>query len=136
MRFMCDFLAMIYMTVITLICFIVSCRIHSMTFKTFSKKITIKNKKLAAMLIAEKTTWGTTTSAKKRNEMSLLGVFSYAIFMLEIIFLIYDWYVFIKTGVVERCSEEKTYLVIVVWYYCAGLFIKIKEAEKFKKGKI
>lgn len=133
---MCDFLAMIYLTVMTLICFIGSCRIHSMTFKTFSKKITNKNRKLATMLIADKTTWGTKTSAKKRNEMSLLGVFSYVILIPEIIFLVYDWYVFIKTGVVEQCSEEKTYLVIVVWYYCAGLLIKIKEAEKFKRGEI
>lgn len=129
------FLAMIFLTVITLICFIGSCRIHSMTFKTFSRSITIKNRKLATMLIAHKTTWGT-TSAKKRNEMCLLGVFSYAIFIPEIIFLVYDWYIFIKTGVVEHCSEEKTYLVVVVWYYVAGLVIKIKEAEKFKQGKI
>ena len=131
-----DFLAMIYMTAITLICFIGSCRIHSMTFNTFSKKITIKNRELAEILIAHKTTWGTTTSAKKRNEMSLFGVFSYALFIPEIIFLVYDWYVFITTGAAERCSKEKTYLVIVVWYYCAGLLIKIKEAEKFKQGKI
>lgn len=62
-----------------------------MTFKTFSRSITIKNKKLVAMLIAYKNTWGIETSAKKRNEMSLLGAFSYVIFLPEIVFLAYDW---------------------------------------------
>lgn len=48
-------------------------RIVSMTFKSSGWSVTIKNDKLARMLIAEKNTWGTATFRGKRNKMSLWG---------------------------------------------------------------
>lgn len=73
------FLAMLFIQALTLIYLIGACRILSMTFKTFSRSITIKNHKLAALLIAYRNTWNIATSAEKRNKMSLLGVFSYIV---------------------------------------------------------
>ncbi len=112
------------------------CRINAMTFKTFSRSITIKNKKLAGMLIAYKNSWGIATSADKRNRMSLAGVISYILFLPEILFIMYDWWIFLSTGRAEHCSAEKTYLVVTVWFYLIVLCIKIVEADKFDKGKI
>ena len=41
------------------------CRINAMTFRTFGFAITIKNRKIARALIAEKNTWGIKTSRNK-----------------------------------------------------------------------
>lgn len=132
-----DILVKLFMTALILTGFIGSCRILSMTFKTFSRSITIKNRKLAAMLIAYKNTWAISTSPEKRNKMSLLGAFSYIVFLPEIAFLAYDWWVFIKTGVVLFCcSAEETYLALAPWFYAIGLSLKITEADRFRKGKI
>lgn len=109
-----------------------------MTFKTFSRSVTIKNRKLAAMLIAYKNTWGIATSADKRNKMSLSGLFSYMIFLPEIAFLAYDWRICITTDVVPLwpCPAEGTYLAVAGWYYIIAVSLKINEANKFKKGEI
>lgn len=56
------------------------CRINAMTFKSLSRSITIKNEKLAGMLIAYKNTWGISTSVNKRNKLSMLGMISYLYF--------------------------------------------------------
>lgn len=124
------------MQILILIFSIGACRVLSMTFKTFSRTITIKNNRLAAMLIAYRNTWGISTSAEKRNKMSLLGAFSYMVFVPQIFFLVYDWWVYFTTGVAEQCSSEKTYLAIVGLYYAIAVSIKIKEADNFQKGKI
>ncbi|MDE6759336.1 MAG: hypothetical protein K2J90_01510 [Lachnospiraceae bacterium] len=130
------FLAMLFMEVLILIYSIGACRVLSMTFKTFSRSITIKNKKWAAILIAYKNTWGIATSAKNRNKISLLGVFSYIVFFPQAFFFAYDWWVYFTTGVTELCSAEKTYLSVVGLYYIIAVSIKIKEADNFEKGKI
>lgn len=131
-----DILVMLFMTALILYFMIGACRILSMTFKTFSRSITIKNRKLAAMLIAYKNTWGIATSADKRNKMSLLGLFSYVIFLPQIVFLAYDWLFLITTGVMTQCEAEKTYLAVIGWYYAIAVCLKINEANKFKKGEI
>ncbi len=131
-----DVLAMLFLTALILYFMIGACRILSMTFKTFSRSITIKNRKLAAMLIAYKNTWGIATSANKRNKMSLLGLFSYVILLPQIVFFAYDWWFLITTGVATLCEAGKTYLVVVGWYYMIAVCLKINEANKFNKGEI
>ena len=112
------------------------CRINAMTFKISSRTITIKNKKLARMLIAYKNSWGIVTSADKRNRISLAGIVSYIMFLPEMLFIMYDWWIFLSTGRAEQCFAEKIYLVITVWVLLITLSIKIVEADKFDKGKI
>lgn len=131
-----DILVMLFMTALILYFMIGACRILSMTFKTFSRSITIKNRKLAAMLIAYKNTWGIATSADKRNKMSLLGLFSYVILLPQIVFFAYDWWFLITTGVMTQCEAGKTYLVVAGWYYMITVCLKINEANKFNKGEI
>ncbi|MDE7324814.1 MAG: hypothetical protein K2N63_00805 [Lachnospiraceae bacterium] len=130
------FFAMLFIRILTLGLLIGSCRIISMTFKTLNKSITIKNDRLAAILIAYKNTWGITTSADKRNKMSLPGMFSYIILFPEIIFLIYDCWICITTDAIGRCPSSKTYITITAWYYLIAISIKLKEAQKFNKGEI
>ena len=130
------FLAMLFLQAIILFYSIDACRILSMTFKTFCRSITIKNYRLAAMLIAYKNTWRISTSPEKRNKMSLLGAFSYIVFIPQIFFVVYDWWVYFTTGTAELCSSEETYLAIVGLYYIIAVCIKIKEADNFQKGKI
>lgn len=129
-------IVMIGMAAVILWLMVGACRILSMTFKTFGRSITIKNERLAAMLIAHKNTWGIATSREKRNKMSLLGIFSYIIFSPEIFFIGYDFWVYMTTGVVEQCSIEKTYLIFAGIYYIVCISIKIIEANKFEKGEI
>ena len=112
------------------------CRINAMTFKSLSRSITIKNEKLAGMLIAYKNTWGISTSVNKRNKLSILGMISYLLFFLEIPFIIYDWWIFLSTGRAEQCFAEETYMAVTVWFYLIALSIKTIEASKFSKGKI
>lgn len=59
-----DLFFMIPTTVMVPIWYIVPSRMISMTFKTFSRSITIKNENLAKMIIAEKIL-GITTDSKK-----------------------------------------------------------------------
>lgn len=129
-------LVMLFMTLLTLYLLIGSCRVLSMTFKTFCRSITIKSDRLAEMLIAYKNTWGIKTSADKRNKMSILGIISYIIFLPEIFLLAYDWWVFITTGVATHCTAEQTYFAFAVWYYIIALIVKINEANKFERGDI
>ena len=131
-----DVLAMLFMTALILYFMTGACRILSMTFKTFSRSVTIKNRKLAEMLIAYKNTWGIATSTDKRNKMSLLGLLSYMIFLPEIVFLAYDWWFLITTGVMTQCEAEKTYLAVAPLYYIIAMLLKINEANKFNKGEI
>lgn len=106
-----------------------------MTYKSFGRSILIRNFRLAAMLIAYKNTWGIATDAEKRNKMSLLGLFSYIVFLPQIYFLLYDWWAYFTMGAAEPCSSEKTYIVIAGLYYAIAVSIKTKEADSFKKGK-
>lgn len=129
-------LAILIMTALKLYCLIGSSRVISMTFKTFGRSITIKNKKLADALIADKNTWGIATSAEKRNKMSLSGAFAYMLALPEIIFLVYDWYLFMKTAVVGWCPGEEPYLAVVTPYYIVGLLLNIHAANKFSKGEL
>ena len=112
------------------------CRINAMTFKTFSRSITIKNEKLAEVLIAYKNTWGIATSADKRNRMSLMGIISYIVFLPEMLFNMYDWWICLTRGRAEYCFAEKTYITVITLFYLIALSIKIVEADKFDKGKI
>lgn len=130
------FFAMLCLQIITMYFFIGACRILSMTFKTFSRSITIKNKKLATLLIAYKNTWGITTSPQKRNKMSLLGAFSYIVFLPQIVFLGYDLWIYFTTGVAKFCYAEETYLAGAGLYYIIAVSVKITEADKYNKGKI
>ena len=112
------------------------CRINAMTFRTFGRSITIKNRKIARALIAEKNTWGIGTSIDKRNRMSVWGLFSYILLLPEIVFVIYDWWIFLSTGIVGQAEGEKTYIIVTVWFYFVAISINIVEADKFHKGKI
>lgn len=131
-----QFLAMLFIKLLILYLSMGACRVLSMTFKTFSRSITIKNSKLAAIFIAYKNTWGITTSAKKRNKMSLLGAFSYIVFFPQIFFLAYNCWGYFTTGLTELSSAEETYLLIAGFYYIIAVSIKITEANNFSKGKI
>lgn len=129
-------LAILLMTVLKLFCLIGASRVLSMTFKTFGRSVTIKNRKMASVLIAFKNTWGIATSADKRNKMCVLGVFAWMIVLCEIIFLIYDWFTFMITGAVGWCPGEEPFIVLATQYYVVGLLININRANKFSKGEI
>lgn len=129
-------LAWMFMTMIVLYFSIGACRVLSMTFDTFSRSITIKNDKLARLLIAYENTWHIATSAEKRNKMSLVGLVSYILFSPQIPFLVYDLWIFFTTGVVEWCSAEETYIIVMTFYYIIAVLLKIHEANKFEKGDI
>lgn len=111
-------------------------RINAMTFKSFCRTITIKNEKMARILIAYKNTWGIATSIDKRNKMSIKGIISYILFFIEICFVLYDWWIFINTGVAENCSIEKNYIIMSIFFYLIALSTNIVEGDKFKKGKL
>ena len=128
--------AMLVMTALRLWLLIGACRILSMTFRTFGRAITIKSDRLAAMLIAYKNTWGIATSPDKRNKMSLAGVFSWVVFLPEIVFLVQDWWVFIATGAAGFCPAEENYLAAAGLYYIIAVSRKITEADRFRKGEI
>ncbi|MCM1161535.1 MAG: hypothetical protein NC412_09955 [Roseburia sp.] len=115
---------------------IFSCRVNSMTFKSFSRVFTIKNRRLAKILIAEESTWGVSTSRDKRNKMSILGIVSWILFLPQTYFYLYDWWVFITTGVIGYCEKEKIYLYIVNWFYLITVTVKAGESGKYQKGEI
>ena len=127
---------MILTTIMIPIFYIYPSRSISMTFKTSSWSITIKNNRLAELLIAEKNTWGIATDSRKRNKMSLLGIISYIVFLPQIAFMPYNWWVYIKTGSGQWCDAEQTYLWIAMLYYFIAASIKLKEAIKYSKGEI
>lgn len=127
---------MILTTMMIPMFYIYPSRIISMTFKTPSWSITIKNNTLAKVFIAEKNTWGIATASGRRNKMSLLGVISYIVFLPQIAFLPYNWWAYIKTGSGQWCEAEQTYLWMAMLYYFIALSIKIKEGIKFSKGEI
>ena len=112
------------------------CRINAMTFNTFSRSITIRDEKLAKVLIADENTRGIATSTDKRNKMSILGVISYMLLLPQIFFSLYDGMIFLNTAKVEQISVEKEYILITIWFYFIGLAIKTMEGDKFDKGKI
>lgn len=112
------------------------CRINAMTFRIFGRSITIKNRKIARALIAEKNTWGLGTSVENRNRMSVLGLISYILLLPEIVFVIYDWWIFLSTGIAGQVGGEKVYMGVTVWFYFVAMSINIVEANKFNKGKI
>lgn len=131
-----NFLLMLLVTVMVPTWYILPSRIISMTFNSFSKSITIKNDKWAEWLIAEKNTWGVATDSKKRNKMSLWGLIGYVVFLPQIVFILYNWWVYIETGVGKWCEEEQLYLAIAMLYYLIALIIKLKETIKFNKGEV
>lgn len=131
-----DFFLMLLVTVMVPTWYILPSRIISMTFNSFSKSITIRNVKWAELLIAEKNTWGIATNPNKRNKMSLWGLIGYMVFLPLIVFMPYNWWVYIKTGVGQWCEAEKLYLAAAMLYYLIALLIKLKEAIKFSKGEI
>ena len=131
-----DLFMMILTTVVVPIWYIYPSRIISMTFKTSGKSITIKNEKLAELLIAEKNTWGIETNPGKRNKMSLLGVISYIIVLPQIAFLLYNWWIYMKTRSGQWCEAEQSYLWTAMLYYLIAFSIKLNEAIKFQKRDI
>ncbi len=112
------------------------CRINAMTFKSFTKTLTIKNRRLARILIAEKNTWGISTSRDKRNKMSMLGLVSYILFLPQIYIYIHNVWRFIKTGSTMWDEQEQTYIGIMSAYYLITLAIKKIESGKYQKGEI
>ena len=130
-----DLFMMILTTVMVPIWYIYPSRIISMTFQSSSRSITIKNEKLAKLLIAEKNTWGIATDPGKRNKMSLLGVISYLVFLPQIAFLPYNWWVYMKIGSRQWCEAEQSYLWTAMLYYLIALSIKLKEGIKIQKTK-
>lgn len=124
-------MGLIYPTLI-----ISACRINAITFKSFTRALTIKNRRLAKVLIAEKTTWDVSTSRDKRNKMSILGIVSWILFLPQIYFYLYDWWVFITTGVTRYCDMEMIYHYIVKWFYLITVSIKARESGKYQKGDI
>ena len=131
-----NFFLMLLVTVVVPTWYIFPSRIISMTFNSFSKSITIKNDKWAELLIAEKNTWGIETDPEQRNKMSFWGLVGYVIFLPQIVFMPYNWWVYIKTGSGKWCETEQSYLAVAMLYYFIVLFIKLKEAIKFSKGEI
>lgn len=127
---------MIMTTIMFTILYILPSRIISMTFKTSAWSITIKNDRLAEMLIAEKNTWGIATDFDKRNKMSLLGIISYILILPQIVFIPYNWLVYIQTGSGRWCEVELTYFFMAFFFYFIAISIKIKEGIKFSKGEI
>ena len=115
---------------------IYACRINAMTFKSVTRSFTIRNKKLAKILIAEETTWEVSTSSDKRNKMSVLGIVSYILFLPQICFYIFDLWIFITTGDTKWCELEKVYHAITGYYYLITLTIKNGESGKYQKGDI
>ncbi len=133
---MLDFFFMLFNTVMLLTWYIAPIRIISMTFNSFSRSIAIKNYKLAELLIAEKNTWGIATDPKKRNKMSLWGLIGYVVFLPQIVFRPYHWWIYFKTGLGQLCEAEHEYFAVVSLYYVIALSIKLKEAKKFSKGEV
>lgn len=131
-----DFLLMLLITIMVPTWYIYPSRIISMTFGTFNRSITIKTDKWAALLIAERNTWGIATNPEKRNRMSFWGVIGYMVFLPQLVFLLYNWWVYIETGSGKWCEAEQAYWTIATLYYFIALFVKLKEAIKFSKGKI
>lgn len=131
-----DFILMLLVTAVVPTCCILPSRIISMTFNTFSRSITVKNDKWAEMLIAEKNTWGIATDPRKRNKMSIWGLIGYVVFLPQIVFMPYNWWVYIETGEGKWCDAEQLYLAAAILYYAIALSIKLKEAIKFSKGEI
>lgn len=131
-----DFILMLLVTAMVPTCCILPSRIISMTFSTFSRFITIKNDKWAELLIAEKNTWGIATDSEKRNKMSIYGLIGYVMFLPQIVFLPYNWWVYIETGEGKWCDAGQLYLAVAMLYYFIALSIKLKEAIKFRKGEI
>ncbi|MBD5533731.1 MAG: hypothetical protein HDQ98_16310 [Lachnospiraceae bacterium] len=131
-----DLFMMLLTTALIPIFHIYPSRIISQTFNTSAKSITIKNKKLAKMLIAKKNTWGIETDFDQKNKMSLWGIISYLIFLPQIAFIPYNWWIYMKTGSGEWCGAEQSYLWTAMLYYAIVLSIKLKEAIKFSKGEI
>lgn len=131
-----DIFLMLLTTIMAPIWYIWPCRQISMTFKTSGKSVPIKNVKLAKMLIAEKNTWGIATSHENRKRMSLGGVIAYMVFLPQIAFMPYNWWIYFKTGSGQWCEAEQTYLWTAMSYYLIALIIKLKESRKFSKGEI
>lgn len=130
------FILMLLVTAMIPTWYILPSRIISMTFNTFNKSITVKNDKWAKLLIAEKNTWGIATDSRKRNKMSIWGVIGYVVFFPQIVFLSYNWWVYIEIGVGKWGDIELLYLVTAMLYYFIALYIKLKEAIKFSEGEI
>lgn len=133
-----DLFFMILMTIMVPVWYIWPSRIISMTYKAFSKSITIKNAELAEVLIAEKNTWGNEIAAdpNKRNKMSLWGIIGYMLLLPQIVFLLYNWRDYIQTGSGQWCEAEQSYCWSAMLYYIIALHIKRKEATKFNKGEM
>lgn len=87
-------------------------------------------------MIAEKTTWGVSTSREKRNKMSILGIVSWILFLPQVYFYVYDWWIFITTGAAKDFKLENTYLAIVWWFYVIAVCIKAGESDKYQKEDI
>lgn len=131
-----DFLWMLLVTVMIPVWYILPSRIISMTFDSFSRSIPIKSDKWAELLIAEKNTWGIATNPEKRNRMSLWGLIGYVLLLPQLVFMPYNWWVYMKTGVGKWCEAEQSYLTAAMLYYFIVLSIKLKEAIKFSKGEV
>ena len=56
----------------------------------------------APVSVAEKNTWGIETSIDKRNRMSVRGLVSYILLLPEIVFVIYDWWIFLSTRIARK----------------------------------
>ena len=87
-------------------------------------------------MIAEKNTWGISTSRDKRNKMSMLGLVSYILFLPQIYIYIHNVWRFIKTGSTMWDEQEQTYIGIMSAYYLITLAIKKIESGKYQKGEI
>ncbi|MBD5465746.1 MAG: hypothetical protein HDR22_08005 [Lachnospiraceae bacterium] len=127
---------MLLMTLVSHPFMIAACRMNAITFKSFTKTLTIRNRKIARILIAEKTTWGVSTSREKRNKMSILGIVSWIIFLPQAYFYVYDWWIFITTGVTKDFELENKYLAIAWLFYIIAVSIKDSESGKYRKGDI
>lgn len=127
---------MLLMTLVSHPFMIAACRINAITFKSFTRTLTIKNRKIARILIAEKTTWGVSTSREKRNEMSILGIVSWIIFLPIAYFYVYEWWTLITTGVAKEFKLGDLYMAIAGGFYLITVSIKDSESGKYRKGDI
>ena len=130
------FVGLLLETAIILCEFIWPCRIISMVFNTFSRSITIRNDKLAEMFIAENNSWGISTDLRKRNKMSLWGVFGYMLFLPMIVLIPYSWWFCMETESLKWSDGVLNYCCLALVYYIIALLKNISEANKFRKGEI
>ena len=113
--------------IIAFIMFFLFSRLNAMVYRRYSHNITIKNRIVAKIFIAQKNTWDIRTDEDLCNHMSLLGIVSY---LLDVLLAFLCFYL-----------DEKDkgllvlYVVFLLVFFMITVSVKIVEAWKFKRDK-